>query len=72
MGTLLFLGGAEIIVVLVAVLLLFGSKKLPEVARGLGKGMNEFRRAADDIKNEISKGASNIDDDIDDLKKSLK
>ncbi len=44
-NTLLFLnlGGGEIIVVLLIVLLFFGSKKIPELARGLGRGMREFK-----------------------------
>ncbi len=47
-------GGSEMFLILVAVLLLFGSKKIPEVARGLGKGMREFKRATDEIKREIN------------------
>lgn len=39
------LGGQEIILVLVIVLVLFGGKKIPELMRGLGKGMNEFKKA---------------------------
>lgn len=41
--TILFISGPEIFIVMVVVLLLFGAKKIPEVARGIGKGMNEFR-----------------------------
>jgi len=37
----------------VLVLVLFGSKRLPELARGLGKGMREFRKAAEDVKREM-------------------
>jgi len=48
---LLFISGPEIIVILLVVLLLFGSKKIPEFARGIGKGMREFRKATEDIKN---------------------
>ncbi|MCI0513341.1 twin-arginine translocase TatA/TatE family subunit [candidate division KSB1 bacterium] len=46
-------GTWEIVVIMVAILLLFGSKKLPEVARGLGKGINEIKKAADDIKKDL-------------------
>ena len=48
------ISGSEIFLVLFVVLLLFGSKKIPEVAKGLGKGMREFRRATDEIKREIN------------------
>ncbi len=47
------LGAPEIIIVLVIVLLLFGGKKLPELARGLGKGINEFKKASKEVENEI-------------------
>jgi len=47
------LGSTEIIVILVIVLLLFGGKKLPELARGLGKGINEFKKASKEVENEI-------------------
>jgi len=46
-------GMSELLVIFVVVLLLFGSKKLPELARGLGKSMREFKKAADDVKKEI-------------------
>ena len=51
---LLFIGGTEIIVIVFVVLLLFGSKKIPEVARAVGKGYREFQRATEDIKRELS------------------
>jgi len=51
---ILFISGAEVFVVMLVVLLLFGAKKIPELAKGLGKGMNEFKRATDDIKREIN------------------
>lgn len=41
-----FLGGQEIIIILIIVLLLFGGKKIPELMRGLGKGMKEFKDAS--------------------------
>lgn len=47
------LGPQEIIVILLVVLLLFGAKKIPEVARGLGKGIREFKKAAKDIEDEV-------------------
>ncbi len=50
-------GGMEWIVIAMAVLLLFGAKKIPELARGLGQGLTEFRKASTDIRKEIEKGS---------------
>ena len=69
---LLFIGGPEILVILLGVLLLFGSKKIPEVARMLGKGMREFRRATEEIKKELDDSSKDISDDFRDLKNNLK
>ena len=48
-------GGFEIVVVLLIVLLLYGGKKLPELARGLGEGIKEFKKASNDVKEDIKK-----------------
>ena len=50
------LGPWEILLILIVVLILFGAKRLPELARGLGKGINEFRDAVDNGKEEIING----------------
>ena len=71
-STLLFISGPEIFIVLVVVLLLFGSKKIPEMARGLGKGMHEFRKATDEIKREINEGSKDIQKDINEIQDNLK
>lgn len=47
------LGGQEIVLILVVVLLLFGAKKIPELARGLGNGIKEFKKATNDINEEV-------------------
>ena len=47
------LGFGEILVIMFIILLLFGAKKLPDLARGLGQGMREFKKAATDIQEEI-------------------
>jgi len=62
--TLLFIGGTEIIFILFLVVLIFGADKLPEIARGLGKGMRQLKDATNDIKQEVTKSAkeSNIID----------
>jgi sec-independent protein translocase protein TatA len=46
-------GGSEVLLVVLLVLVLFGSKRMPEFARGFGKVMRDFRRAVDDIRREI-------------------
>ena len=46
-------GTQELIIILVIVLILFGAKKIPEFAKGLGKGVKEFKDAKDDIKKDI-------------------
>ncbi len=56
-----FPGGIELVVIVLIVLLLFGAKKIPELARGLGQGINEFRKASDDVRNEIEKGGESMD-----------
>jgi len=49
------LGAPEIIIIVFVILLLFGAKKLPELARGLGKGIKEFKKAKNDVSEEINK-----------------
>ena len=49
------LGPMEITIILLVVLLLFGGKKLPELAKGLGKGIKEFKKAKNDVSEEINK-----------------
>ncbi|WP_452598516.1 Sec-independent protein translocase subunit TatA/TatB [Pontimicrobium sp. MEBiC01747] len=53
--TFLFISGAEIGVILIIVLMVFGADKVPEIARGLGKGMRTLKDATNDIKGEITK-----------------
>ena len=71
MKHLLFISGQEIFIVIIIVLLLFGAKKIPEIAKGLGKGMREFRKATDDIKKEINDQSREITKDIDKFKDDL-
>jgi len=54
MNTLLFIGTQEIIIIALVVLLLFGGKKIPELMRGLGKGVKSFRDGASGIDEEIN------------------
>ena len=56
MNTLIagFFGGWEIVLILAVVLILFGAKKLPELAKGLGQGIKEFKKATNEVSNEIN------------------
>lgn len=57
MNTILFMpGGYELVLIIFAVLLLFGGKKIPELMRGLGKGIREFNNARATIEGEIKEG----------------
>ncbi len=53
-------GGFEIVLIVMVILLLFGAKRIPELAKGIGQGIQEFRKASDDIKKEIDKGAEEV------------
>ena len=55
------LGGPEIAVIFFVVLLLFGAKKIPELARGLGKSMGEFKKARDEFETEIKRAADDVE-----------
>nr|WP_294874363.1 twin-arginine translocase TatA/TatE family subunit [uncultured Pedobacter sp.] len=62
-GTLiefLNMGGGEIMLILAVVLLLFGGKKLPELARGLGKGIRDFKDASEGVKREIHRNINSV------------
>ena len=58
------MGGGEIFVILMIVLLFFGSKRIPDVARNLGRGMRQFKNAAEDIQRDIT-------DSVNDVKKQV-
>lgn len=47
------IGGTEIILIVLAILILFGAKKIPELAQGVGKGMREFKKALKDVEDDI-------------------
>jgi sec-independent protein translocase protein TatA len=75
----LFISGVEIAFILFFVLLVFGADKIPEIARGLGKGIRQVKDATSDIKSEISKTVEKKGFDLDvtkdiskDISKGLK
>lgn len=61
------MGGGEILLILVAVLVLFGADKLPEFARGLAKGLREVKKATDEIKDEITRHSNEVVNEIKDI-----
>ncbi len=54
------LGGGEMAAIFIIILLLFGAKKLPELARGIGKSTGEFKRARDEFEREIKTAESDV------------
>ncbi|MFC7335678.1 twin-arginine translocase TatA/TatE family subunit [Haloferula chungangensis] len=62
------LGGPEMIAIFVIILLLFGAKKIPELARGLGKSMGEFKKAREEFEHEITRSADEVTKKDDDVK----
>ncbi|UEG50375.1 twin-arginine translocase TatA/TatE family subunit [Ferruginibacter lapsinanis] len=66
-------GGSEWIFILIAVILLFGGKKIPELMKGIGKGVREFKDAKDNVKSEFEAGMNEKDKDeeIRQLRKQL-
>ena len=72
MGNILFLqniGTGEIIIVALVVLLLFGGKKIPELMRGLGKGVKSFKDGMNDVRKELDDISADIDTDSKEEKK---
>lgn len=59
------LGGSEIIFILLIIVMFFGSKKIPEIARGLGRGIREMKDAANGIEREITKEIKEVKDNTD-------
>ena len=68
----LFISTQEIFVILIIVVMLFGSKKIPELARGLGTGIRELKDASNDIRREIQSSADEIKKEANEIDKDLK
>ena len=62
----LFIGGSELIFVILFVIMFFGAEKIPEIARGLGKMMREVKNASNEIKREIKDSSNEIRKEIND------
>ena len=60
------LGPWEIAIIILVIIILFGGKKLPELARGLGLGLREFKKAKDEIRDEVKSAADNIEEVVKD------
>jgi sec-independent protein translocase protein TatA len=60
------IGMTELLVIFLVVLLLFGPKKIPELARGIGRGLQEFKKAAEDVKKELT-----VEEDVKSIRKSI-
>ncbi len=58
-----FVGGQELVIILIIVILLFGAKKIPELASGLGKGLKEFKKASSEAEKEIEDLSGKISSD---------
>lgn len=65
------IGGGEFLVILMFILIFFGSKRIPEFARSLGKGMREIKDASDSIKNEITGSVRDVEREIYENRKSF-
>lgn len=57
------LGGWEIMLIVLVILIFFGAKRIPELARGLGKGIREFKDATNEIKDEIEDDGKKLNSD---------
>ena len=57
------IGPWQIIIIVLAIIILFGGKKIPEIARGIGLGLKEFKKATKEIKDEVKNAADSVSDD---------
>ena len=62
------LGPWEIVIIMLVIILIFGGKKIPELARGLGKGLKEFQKTTNEIKDEVNAAAEDVKSSVDERK----
>ncbi|MHC1707035.1 MAG: twin-arginine translocase TatA/TatE family subunit [Bacteroidales bacterium] len=65
------ISGGELLIILAAVFLVFGPKKVPEIARQIGKGMNELKKATSDITREFQEGANQAQKEVNQVKNTI-
>ncbi|MCT4614622.1 MAG: twin-arginine translocase TatA/TatE family subunit [Marinifilaceae bacterium] len=68
---ILSIGVSEILIIFIVYLLCFGAKGLPEIARSIGKAINEFKRTTEDLKENIKSGSENIEG-VKEVKENIK
>ena len=66
------IGAPELFVIVFVVIIFFGSKKIPELMRGLGKGIREFKDATGEIQQEIRKSSKVIEDELKDTEREFR
>lgn len=71
MNYILFISGGEIVLVMLLALLFFGAKAIPDIAKTMGKGLREFKKATNEIKREINEHTSDIKKDINEVSSSV-
>jgi len=64
-----WIGGNELILIIIVILLLFGGRKLPELARGLGKGIRDFRKATEE--GDLAKDIKDVASEFKDVKRDV-
>lgn len=72
MNTLLFLGNlgtGEIIIIAIVILLLFGGKKIPELMKGVGKGVRSFKKGVEGLEDDLKESIDNVDNIKEEKKK---
>jgi sec-independent protein translocase protein TatA len=70
-NTILFVSGGELVLVMLLALLFFGSKAIPDIAKTLGKGLREFKKATNEIQREINESTSDVRKDLSEISSNI-